>query len=372
MHPGATRVHVRRGFFQFHWAPSLFPVIFILISILLFGTPLLARETTDLLVMKNGDRLTCVIKRLDAGVLYIGLDYVDGTISLQWSEVASIKSSQLFLVKTQGGLVYRGELTSLAVAADQIEQIQVAEPSDKKVVLDKSKVVDVRQTSEELWQRFNGDINMGIAYSKGNNATQFSFGSDIEYQRERWAAQTMYSSNLSYNSGANTSTRNMLAFSGYHLMRWDNYFYGGVADFLQSSTQGIRLQTAVGAGFGRFLKNTSRSSIGLMAGVAWQSTDYHQSGVEQSAQNVAAALIAVDFQFFKFKKTNLRINVEVFPAVSDPGRLRVNTNVSYYLKIVGDLSWTFSFYGNWDTRPPAHFSGSDYGSTSGVNWTFGK
>ena len=28
-------------------------------------------------------------------------------------------------------------------------------------------------------------------------------------------------------------------------------------------------------------------------------------------------------------------------------------------------------YGNWDNRPPANFSGSDYGSSSGLSWTFG-
>jgi len=345
---------------------------FILTTGFFFAASLLARETTDILVMKNGDRLTCTIKRLEAGTLYIGLDYVDGTISLQWSEVARVESGQLFLVRTQGGLVYTGTLTTAAAAADQVEQIQVTESQDQKVVLDRSQVVDVRQTSDAFWRRFDGDITMGIAYTKGNNATQYNFGSQAKYQRERWAAQGAYNSNLSYNSGAKTSTRNVLTLSGYHLMRWDNYFYGGLADFLQSSVQGIRLQTGLGAGIGRFLKNTNRSSIALMGGLAWQSTDYHQSGVQQGAQNVAAALIAADLQFFKFKKTNLRITIDVFPAVSDPGRVRFNSNASYYLKIVGDLSLTFSFYGNWDTRPPAHFSGSDYGSSSGLNWTFGK
>jgi len=30
-----------------------------------------------------------------------------------------------------------------------------------------------------------------------------------------------------------------------------------------------------------------------------------------------------------------------------------------------------SFYGNWDNQPPPGFSGSDYGSSSGLSWTFG-
>ena len=46
---------------------------------LLLTTPMLAREKSDVLVMNNGDRLTCEIKGLDAGVLYVSFDYIKGT-----------------------------------------------------------------------------------------------------------------------------------------------------------------------------------------------------------------------------------------------------------------------------------------------------
>ena len=42
------------------------------------------------------------------------------------------------------------------------------------------------------------------------------------------------------------------------------------------------------------------------------------------------------------------------------------------LKFYGNFTWNVSFYGNWDSRPPANFSGSDYGSTTGLSWTFGN
>jgi hypothetical protein len=87
---------------------------------------------------------------------------------------------------------------------------------------------------------------------------------------------------------------------------------------------------------------------------------------------VAAGLIGMELSFFKFSKTNLKITANAFPALSDPGRLRFGTNASYFVKVFGDLSWTISFYGNWDNKPPPRFSGSDYGSTSGLSWSFGK
>ena len=61
----------------------------LLCSLLILSSPLLAREKSDVLVMRNGDRLTCEIKRLDSGVLYVRLDYVLGTISVNWSKSRS-------------------------------------------------------------------------------------------------------------------------------------------------------------------------------------------------------------------------------------------------------------------------------------------
>ena len=41
----------------------------------LIAWPLLARDKSDVLVMRNGDRLTCEVKSLDADTLSISLDY---------------------------------------------------------------------------------------------------------------------------------------------------------------------------------------------------------------------------------------------------------------------------------------------------------
>ena len=81
-----------------------------LLVLLCLTTQLFARDKTDVLVMRNGDRITCEAKGLDAGVLYVSIDYVDGTTSVDWSKVARLESKQLFVVKTEDGSVYTGEL----------------------------------------------------------------------------------------------------------------------------------------------------------------------------------------------------------------------------------------------------------------------
>jgi hypothetical protein len=342
-----------------------------LISALVLTTPLFARTNTDVLVMKNGDRMTCQVKGLDEGVLYVSFDYIDGTSSVQWSKVARLQSNQLFIVKTEDGSVYTGKLNTPETPVGQPVKIRIMETPEKEVVLDRPKIVGMSETSEKFWQRFNGQLSFGVIYSKGNESTQYNLGSEAEYLRERWSAQASLSSTLSSSNGTSASTRNLVNLSSNHLLPWNNYFYAGLGSFLQSSAQGITLQTTAGGGLGRYLKTTNHAKISLLGGLAWQGTNYQPSIVPVGNQNLAAAVIAADVNLFRFNKTSLSVTATVLPALSEPGRVRFNTNATYYIKIISNLSWNVSFYGNWDNRPPTGFSGSDYGSSSGLSWTFG-
>lgn len=339
---------------------------------LLVYIPLSAREKTDVIVMNNGDRITCEVKGLNEGVLSIALDYVDGTVSVDWAKVVSLESGQMFIVLAQDGSSYEGKLSTAEKAAGEHLTLHIIQAKKNKVEIDRSQIVRMTETSERLYQRFNGTINLGIIYSKGNSATQYNLATETEYLRERWAADALVSSNLSSSNGSTTSTRNQVGLHAYHLLPWENYFYGGLGNFLQSSEQGIKLQTTLGGGIGHFFKNTNRTSIAVLGGLAWQSTDYKPSATLPGRQNVGAAMVAAQIKAFKFSKTNLGFTAAILPAVSEPGRVFVDTNASYYLKLFNNLSWNVSFYGNWDNRPPRGFSGSDYGTSSGVSWTFGN
>lgn len=342
----------------------------VLPCILFCALPLMARDQTDVLVMKNGDRMTCEVKGLDGGVLYVSFDYIDGTTSVDWSKVARLESTQLFIVTTQDGSVYMGTLRTPEAEAGRPVKIEVVQPA-QETVINRAQIVRMTGTSDKFWQRFSGELSFGTIYSKGNQSTQYTLGSQAAYIRKRWRAYADFESNLSSSTGTNVSTRNSLTFGALRLMPWNNWFYSGLGGILQSSEQGIALQSTLGGGVGRYLKNTNRWSVALLGGAAWQSTDYKQTAVPIGKQNIAAALIHTEASFFKFSRTNLEAKASLLPAVSDTGRVFFNTNTTYYVKLFSNLKWNISFYGNWDNRPPPGLSGSDYGTSSGVSWTFG-
>jgi hypothetical protein len=344
-------------------------------SILLYvviASPLFSRDKSDVLVMRNGDRLTCEIKSLDADTLSVSLDYAAGAISINWSKVDHIESKQLFLVKTQDGLVYSGSLSTPAAPGARPTKIEVLEESSSKIELDKTHVIHMEETDLSFWRRFNGQVGLNSIFSKGDQSGQYNLNADAIYPRERWSAAIGYSSSFSSNSGSSAVTRNESQMTAQRLLRWNNWYYAGLLDFLQSSEQGIQLQSTFGGGVGRYLKNTNNTMISVYGGVAWQNIAYHEQLVAAPNQQVTSALIVGKMSLFRFDKTNLDIIATVLPALSDPGRIHTNLNVAYYIKLWSKFTWNFSFYGNWDNQPPPGFSSSDYGTSSGITYRFGN
>ena len=110
---------------------------------LLFSAGLYAQKNTDVIVMKNGDRFTCEIKGLSAGVLSVKLSYVDGTIGVQWSQVAHLESNQLFLVHTESGDVYTGKISTTGASSDPPIRIEIAIAPEKEVEVARRNVIQL-------------------------------------------------------------------------------------------------------------------------------------------------------------------------------------------------------------------------------------
>jgi hypothetical protein len=110
----------------------------------------------------------------------------------------------LFLVKTEDGSVYTGTLNTTDTPSGRPMEIAVVESTSKQV-LSSTRVVEMDTTSTKFLHRFNGNTNTGTIYSKGNQSTQYSLGSQVNYPRERSAAEASFNSTLSSSTGATAS-----------------------------------------------------------------------------------------------------------------------------------------------------------------------
>jgi hypothetical protein len=110
------------------------------------------RDNTDVVVLKNGDRVTGEIEQLEYGLVRLSTDDM-GTINIEWGAIASIDSKYVFDVQVVGGLRHSG---LIGTSDDGSELVIRDEGSGRSVA-----VADVVRIGLEpgFWQRLSGSMS---------------------------------------------------------------------------------------------------------------------------------------------------------------------------------------------------------------------
>ena len=111
-----------------------------------------------------------------------------------------------------------------------------------------------------------------------------------------------------------------------------NSFVGFLTDFLHSSQQDLDLRATLGSRYGRYLKRTTNSNLAWLAGVAYVNESFDTSAGQPSDQNIEA-VAALQYSYIRFKFGEFDSQLQVFPGLTDAGRLRMKTNNSLTIKL---------------------------------------
>jgi hypothetical protein len=331
-----------------------------------------ARAKKDVIQFNNGDRITCEIIKLEKGYLYVKLDYADGTVAMDWSKITRVESPQNFVVANKAGTRYTGTLQQVAgsetTQGPQEPTVQVTGISSSEVMSTKQ-IVEIGRTDTNFWQNLHGGMNAGFNFAKQQSRTQYNFQANALFQRAKWGATADYQSSFS-GGGDVSNLRNDVKLSTTRQLRNAQNFYMGMAEFLQSNEQQLDLRTTLGGSVGHVFSNTNNGFVTGFGGVVWNREQYSSEATTGQTGDSAEAVLGTQLNFFRFKTTNILANASVYPSITDPGRVRFNLNTSVKLRIAKDLYWNFGYFLDVDSRPPQNLPKTDYGSTSGLGWTF--
>lgn len=118
----------------------------VLLCLLIVSSSALARTKTAIVVMKNGDRITCEIKRLEHGQLVIKPPYSTTTLAVDWDEVGVIESEQLFQVNLTDGEVLNGTIQQEALPdPSRSAQSSIVESDERRTASLHDDVIAIEQ-----------------------------------------------------------------------------------------------------------------------------------------------------------------------------------------------------------------------------------
>lgn len=334
-----------------------------LAALLAIAPVALARDKIDVITMDNGDRITGEIKSLQQGVLTVSTDNL-GTLSIEWAHVASVDSAFVFRLEMTSGEILLG---SLAGDGDR-PALHVGDSDGQLARM--NEIVRMAPIEERLLDRFEGSVSAGISYTKGSDSRQTNLAFDSTYYAERFQANVSLSSIATDDGSDDDATvRDDLAFT-YRRLRPNRWYNAGLAEAQRNDELGLDLRVSLGAGIGRFVRQSQRTLLALTGGLL---VSREWTAGSDETHTVLEGYLQAGYDYFVYDspKVSVSSDLTIYPVLSDWGRVRSDVDITLKWELVSDLSWTLQFYGSYDNEPQAaDGSTSDFGFVTGLGYSF--
>ena len=341
--------------------------LFFTILLQLMSTPVMGRDKTDVVILKNGDHITGEIKSLERGKMSLSTDSM-GTINIEWEDVERVTSQWVFEVETETGLRTFG---SLSPAAESQTMEIIGESS--RNTLNQTSVVRLTQIEAGFMARLEGYVDLGFNFARANRATQWTFGSEVKTRGETRQVRASLSSFFDDRKDVDSTTRNVLTvdYTRFFSGRW---LVTGLSSFTQNQELDLDLRSSFGGDLGRHVIQNNRSLLTVRAGAVFTRelfapTEVDPMGEERS--NIeGSGTIAWELFSFQDPEIDITTTVTVLPSLSDWGRLRADMDTRIRFELFKDFSWSATLFDNYDSRPPEGNETNDFGVTTSVGWSF--
>ena len=165
------------------------PSLFLLFAL---NGGLLARDKTDVIFMKNGDKLTGEIKVLEKGRLKLSTDYMS-SVFVEWKDIQRVVSRYLFEVEVQSGQKYFGAIKPSDDDEDKIEILGLG-GSASLAHLD---IVGITPLEDNFWDRLDGYVDVGLTFNRANRVKEFSLGTQVRQRTRKRELSLDYTSRFS-------------------------------------------------------------------------------------------------------------------------------------------------------------------------------
>ncbi len=326
-----------------------------------------AKRTDDIVIMKNGDQLTGEIKSLLRGELKFKSSYMAEAVRLDWSKVERLESKDQYLIQLIDGKLLTDFLQLASAKNDDSDNFSIGKTTHSLKV----KQIDVLRilpVEARFWKQLEGTVDFGFGFTSGNDQYQTELSAAATYRRGVHTFTASVDSAFSGQTQGTSTARKQFTFD-YRRQLSPLWYAGGLFDLLSSDQQSLDLRTTVGGLIGRNLIQKEDTRLSVFGGLAGTHEKY-SAVVSQNRSVNADALTGLDFTTFRFKTTDIRSRLLVFPSLTIPGRMRMQATTDLRIEVVKDLFWGFHVYENFDSKPPVRADKNDLGISTSVGWKF--
>jgi hypothetical protein len=352
-----------------------FYLIALLLALCLTSTDALATRKTDIVYLKNGDKITGEFKELVQGELKLSTEEM-GSVYIKWNGIARIESDKYIEMELRDGTRVFGQLPPDMNDSEEILSIKTLK--EEPYIINMSDVVRAEQikVNESFWERLDGHLKLGLNYTQASDVLTWNFDGDARYRTQQHVTALSFDSNLTRKGNGTDTSRHNLAGSRYWYLpqRW---FYFGALGAQQNEELGLDLRVSATGGGGRFLVQSPKTELYLATGLSANKEretgeDDANSDLSDSGANLEL-LLSADYTFFRLysPKSRIKLTPTLWQGITDSDRLRGNVNLSLRQEFISDLFWDLSFYYDYDSKPLQGAAATeDFGIVTSLGYEF--
>jgi hypothetical protein len=317
---------------------------------------------TDVVVLRNGDRITGEITELERGTLTFKTDDM-GTLAIEWDKIQSVTAGAWFEVVDVDGRQYFGTLAP----GIQDGALAVVTPGGSQDV-ERSRVVRIQRLGKTFWQRLDGSIDIGASYTSSSELLKLDLAARVVLTRPAHQFGIDGSSTITQQPNVPDTRRNNLTLSYGRRFpsRWVAFAQWQLE---QNRELGFDLRASLGAGGGRYLVQDRRQE--LLAGLGLRVNREKPLEGETTTNTEASLGLVFDRFAYDFPKLDVYASLIGFASLSDWGRFRIEADGRIKRELLKDFTVSLRVYESYDSRPPTEGAHrNDYGATFGLGWTF--
>lgn len=328
----------------------------------------------DVVVLKNGDRVTGAIVKKDGKTLTIKTDHF-GLVTTDWDQVTSIKADKPVNVVLPDGKTVQGTLDTTN------GKVEIA-ASGTRVDVAPAEIAAIRNAEEQhnferllhpgwtnLWA---GTAAMGIAGALGNAQT-LTFTTSLTASRAtKNDKTTVYFDAIRASAAANRVTSDTAkAVRGglsYDRNIGPRVFTNVFNDYEYDRFQNLNLRFVAGGGLGYHLLKGERVVFDVVAGGAYN----HSSYTTPSTTAFGEAYVGDDFKFKLNSATTFVQSFRAFDDLENTAMKRMNFDFAVATRLKKWLTWNISLSDRYVNPPAIGRKSDDLLYTTGLGISFAR
>jgi hypothetical protein len=318
-----------------------------------------ARETTDLVVLVNGNNINGEIMGLSRGKLDYKTDDA-GRLSVEWLKVVRATSSYTYEVETTAGVKRYSAL--YAPDGDERGVVQLHDGTRIPV----SEIVSLVPIDAAFFSRLSAYFDLGFTLAKANEALTLSTDGFVGYRGER------VGTSIQFNLYVQAANRVAAASSGTIQWMGDLYFgrwtatIGAVAQ--ENSELDLKLRLILPVGVRYSAIETNLMELLATAGLAGMREQYTTGDPTW----YLAGYLAGSWSLFRYDspKLDAQVDLAAYPYLTDFGRVLLQGGIRVTYEVFLDFNTGLNFTDTYDTRPPEGGVNNDYNLSITIGWSY--